>query len=117
MPDIAALAGSPLYDLIFTGEDSPNGGTSAAAPVWAALLVRLASAGWKPGFLTPLLYGPGPSGAPLGASDCVDVTAGDNTSQSPGKGYKAGPGFDAVSGWGVPIGVGLLTALAGRAQG
>jgi kumamolisin len=111
VPDIAALAGSPFYDLIFTGQDSPNGGTSAAAPVWAALLVRLASAGWKPGFLTPLLYGP--AGRPLGASDCVDITAGDNTSPSPGKGYEAGPGFDAVSGWGVPNGTALLASLAG----
>lgn len=113
VPDIAALAGSPLYDLIFIGQDSPNGGTSAAAPVWAALLARLASAGWKPAFLTPLLYGSGPSGGPLGASACVDVIAGNNTAPDPGKGYKAGPGFDAVSGWGVPNGAALLAALTG----
>jgi kumamolisin len=111
VPDIAALAGPPLYDFIFTGKDWANGGTSAATPLWAALLARLASGGWKPGFFTPLLYKPGSSGQPLGASACVDVTSGDNTSPSPGKGYGAGPGFDAVSGWGVPNGTALLAAL------
>lgn len=114
VPDVAALAGPPLYDLIFLGSDSANGGTSAATPVWAALLARLASAGWKQGFLTPLLYQPGPSGAPLGATGCVDVTSGDNASPSPGRGYEAGPGFDAVSGWGVPDGIALSDALAAR---
>ena len=112
VPDIAALAGPPLYDFIFTGKDSANGGTSAATPLWAALLARLASDGWKPGFFTPLLYMPGSSGHPLGASACVDVISGDNTSPSPGKGYQASPGFDAVSGWGVPNGTALLAALA-----
>jgi kumamolisin len=34
IPDIAALAGPPLYDLIFMGQDAPNGGTSAATPTW-----------------------------------------------------------------------------------
>ena len=115
VPDVAAIAGPPLYDLIFTGQESANGGTSAATPVWAALLARLASAGWKPGFLTPRLYqpGPGPSGQPLGAFACVDVTSGDNTSPAPGRGYRAGPGFDAVSGWGAPNGTALLAALTG----
>jgi kumamolisin len=49
----------------------------------------------------------------VGAVGCVDVTNGDNTSSTLGLGYKAGPGFDAVSGWGVPDGVALLAALTG----
>jgi kumamolisin len=111
VPDIAALAGPPLYGFIFTGKDSANGGTSGATPLWAALLARLASGGWRPGFFTPLLYTPRSSGQPLGASACVDVISGDNTSPSPGKGYEAGPGFDAASGWGVPNGAALLAAI------
>jgi len=112
IPDVAALAGPPLYDLIFLGRDSANGGTSAATPVWAALLARLASAGWKPGFLTPLLYQP--ASEPLGATALVDVTSGNNSSPTPGRGYEAGPGFDAVSGWGVPNGAALAAALGAR---
>jgi kumamolisin len=114
VPDIAALAGPPLYDLIFTGQDQPNGGTSAATPLWASLIALLASASpqtWKAQFLSPLLYADGPRGKTVGAAGCTDVTSGDNTSSTLGKGYSAGPGFDAVSGWGVPDGVALLAAL------
>jgi kumamolisin len=119
VPDIAALAGPPLYDLIFMGADQPNGGTSAATPTWAALIALMAGAGeraWKPSFLAPLLYQTGAAGKPIGAIGCVDVTSGDNTSSTLGKGYQAGPGFDAVSGWGVPNGAALLAALGGLTQ-
>ena len=116
IPDIAALAGPPFYDLIFMGKDQPNGGTSAATPLWAALIALLAGsaqAPWKPRFLAPLLYGPGNGGMTVGAAGCTDVTSGDNTSSTLGKGYSAGPGFDAVSGWGVPDGAALLRTLSG----
>ncbi len=115
IPDIAALAGPPFYDVIFMGKDSPNGGTSASTPTWASLIALMASAAgqpWKPQFLAPLLYADGPGGKPVGELGCTDVTSGNNTSSTLGKGYAAGPGFDAVSGWGVPNGVGLLQALS-----
>ena len=119
IPDIAALAGPPFYDLIFMGQDAPNGGTSAATPTWAALIALMAGnveRPWKPGFLAPMLYASAATGGrPVGAVGCVDVTSGDNTSSTLGRGYKAGPGFDAVSGWGVPDGVALLAALTGGA--
>ena len=102
-----------FLDLIVAGRDSPTGGTSAATPAWAALLALIVSGGCKPAFLSPLLYGKTSGGEPLGATVCVDVTSGDNTSPDPGKGYKAGPGFDAVSGWGVPTGTALAAALSG----
>jgi kumamolisin len=114
VPDIAALAGPPLYDLVFMGQDQPNGGTSAATPTWASLIALLAAApsgAWKPSFLAPLLYQNGADGRSVGAEGCIDVTSGDNTSSTLGKGYAAGPGFDAVSGWGVPDGGALLSAL------
>jgi kumamolisin len=58
-------------------------------------------------FLAPLLYQGG-----AGAEGCTDITSGDNTSKpNPGIGYQAGNGFDAVSGWGVPNGMKLLTLL------
>jgi kumamolisin len=116
IPDVAALAGPPFYDLIFDGKDQPNGGTSAATPLWAALIALLAGSTetpWNPQFLAPLLYaaGSGSGGATVGASGCTDVTSGNNTASTLGKGYDAGPGFDAVSGWGVPDGTALLRAL------
>jgi kumamolisin len=41
VPDVSALSGPPMYDLIMLGQDSPNGGTSASTPLWAALLARI----------------------------------------------------------------------------
>jgi len=116
MPDVSALAGAPLYDLIFVGHDAPNGGTSASAPLWAALIARINAqlpAAKQQRFLTPLLYQNGVNGQPIGKACSRDVTSGNNTSRpSPGKGYAAGKGFDAATGWGVPDGVKLLNALA-----
>ncbi len=115
-PDIAALSGPPYYDLIFVGKDAPNGGTSASAPLWAALIARINAglpAAKQQRFLTPLLYQNGGNGQPVGKNSTRDITVGNNASKpDPGKGYKAGPGFDAVTGWGVPDGVKLLNSLA-----
>jgi kumamolisin len=111
IPDIAALAGPPFYQLVLLGKAAPNGGTSASAPLWAALIARSAAAASPqraPVFLAPLLYGAGPDGHPLGTSVCRDITSGENTSTPPGWGFSAGPGFDAVSGWGVPDGPPLV---------
>jgi len=115
VPDVAALAGAPGYDLILLGNDSPNGGTSASAPLWAALIARinaLLPAAKRQRFLTPLLYQTGANGKTLGQTACHDVTLGHNASSpNPGAGYKAGKGFDAVGGWGTPIGTALLAGL------
>jgi kumamolisin len=115
IPDVTALAGPPLYDLIFMGRDFPNGGTSASTPLWAALIARInagLSANLQQRFLTPLLYANGANGQPRGKTGCVDITVGQNASHpEPGVGYQAQPGFDAVSGWGAPNGTALLKAL------
>jgi kumamolisin len=116
IPDIAAVAGDPFYDLIFQNHDAPAGGTSASTPVWAALLARVHAAlpaGTQPQFLTPQLYRKAADGKAMGARVCTDITTGNNTSSpNPGRGYEAANGYDAVSGWGVPIGTALLQALA-----
>src|SRR5262249_54324772 len=115
VPDVAALAGQPLYDLTLLDRPSPNGGTSASAPLWASLIARvnaLLPAAKRQHFLPPLLYQKSAGGKPIGQVACRDVTSGDNASHPhPGKGYAAGPGFDAVTGWGVPDGKALLAAL------
>jgi kumamolisin len=115
VPDVAALAGPPLYDLIFLGKDAPNGGTSASAPLWAAMLARI-NAQLPPAkqqrFLTPLLYQQGAGGKTVGQLGTRDITVGQNASHpQPGVGYSAMLGYDAVTGWGVPVGKNLLAAL------
>jgi kumamolisin len=114
LPDIAALAGPPFYDLVFLGKDAPNGGTSASAPLWASLIARL-NAAWPPAkrqrFITPLLYQAASNGQTKGLSGCTDVSSGQNASHPPKVGYVAGKGYDAVSGWGVPNGAKLLSVL------
>jgi hypothetical protein len=43
----------------------------------------------------------------------TDIVSGNNASfPNPGKGYSAGPGFDAVTGWGIPNGQELLAQVA-----
>jgi kumamolisin len=109
VPDVAVLAGPPGYSLLFDGQATLNGGTSAAAPVWSALIARIAAAHTQanpPSFLTPLLYREG-----RGSRAFADITRGNNASPQPGFGYEATQGFDAVSGWGVPNGRELLASL------
>jgi kumamolisin len=115
VPDIAALAGPPGYDLVTDGKREPSGGTSAATPLWASLIARMLALG-KPTqgqtFLAPLLYGDSTGGQAVGEAGCTDITKGNNASEpDPGKGYEAAKGFDAVSGWGVPDGQKLLASL------
>jgi kumamolisin len=116
VPDVSALAGDPFYELVFMGKPQLNGGTSASAPLWAALIARINAAlppAKQQRFLTPLLYQNGHRGVPVGKHSTRDITSGHNSSNPhPGRGYRAKPGFDAATGWGVPDGVKLLNALA-----
>jgi kumamolisin len=110
VPDVAALAGTPGYSLVLLGNPALGGGTSASAPVWTSLLARINAAlpaARQQRFIPPLLYQDD-----VGTQGFTDIVSGDNASQpKPGKGYSAGPGFDAVSGWGVPNGTRLLSVL------
>jgi kumamolisin len=117
IPDLAANAdwtASP-YLLYVDGQPQPNGGTSAASPLVASLLARINAArpaGKRVGYVTPVLYQSLPkSQLTVGAAACTDVVSGDNITDKIG-GFRAGPGFDAVSGWGTPNGVKLEQALA-----
>jgi kumamolisin len=99
VPDVAAVADPQTgYRVRVDGIDAVIGGTSAVAPLWAALVTRLAQAAQRRlGLVQPLLYG-----IPRGFRD---ITAGSNGA------FTAGPGWDACTGLGVPDGAGLLTAL------
>ena len=115
VPDVAADASANTgYFTVVDGKPGISGGTSASAPLWAALVARINAKlpdGKRVGYLTPLLYKPAPAGGgTVGSQGCNDITAGDNITAHVG-GYKAGPGYDAVTGWGTPIGTQLLTLL------
>jgi kumamolisin len=116
VPDVAANAAtSPGYAWVNAGVAKANGGTSAAAPLWAAFIARLSAArgpGRRVGFLTPLLYQAtaNTGGAPLGQVACNDVVSGNNNTAAAG-GYAAGVGYDAVTGWGSPDGARFLQSL------
>ncbi|HEV2479342.1 MAG TPA: S53 family peptidase [Puia sp.] len=112
VPDVAADASANTgYWTVVDGQGGASGGTSAAAPLWASLIARLnASLGVPVGFLSPLLYQAGANGQSLGQTGCRDITSGNNDTASIG-GYSAGPGYDAVTGWGVPVGTALESGL------
>jgi kumamolisin len=117
IPDLAANAdwnASP-YLLCVDGKAQPNGGTSAATPLVAGLLTLINASratAQRVGYLTPVLYQKIPSAnGTVGAAGCTDVQSGDNNTASIG-GFSAGPGYDAVSGWGAPNGRNLLQALS-----
>lgn len=99
VPDVAGNA-DPMtgYSVDVDGETLSIGGTSAVAPLYAALVARLNQSLGRPlGFLNPTLYS-----APVVASAYHDVTQGNNGS------YTAGKGWDACTGWGSIIGSHLL---------
>jgi kumamolisin len=103
VPDVAANADPQTgYQVRVDGQDLVFGGTSAVAPLWAALVARLTQSLGRPlGLVQPSIYSG--SGAP--PPGFRDVTSGNNGA------FSAGPGWDACTGLGVPVGTDLLTAL------
>jgi kumamolisin len=97
------------YDIYFAGKAQVVGGTSAVAPLWAALLARInQKLGTPVGYFNPLLY------SKLSKSGGLrDITSGNNDTSGHVGGYSAGKGWDAASGWGSPVGSALLTAFGG----
>ncbi len=99
VPDVAADA-SPAsgYDVLIDGSPTVVGGTSAVAPLWAALIARINAAKGTPvGFVNPKLYrAPGA---------LHDITQGNNGA------YAASQGWDACTGLGSPDGQKIAAAL------
>jgi kumamolisin len=104
VPDIAMSATN--YFTRVQGREEPSGGTSAVAPLMAALVALLNQAKKKNvGFLNPFLY------ANVGKGITKDVTSGTNAITKTVKGYKAGKGWNACAGLGVPDGQKILDNL------
>ena len=104
VPDVAGNADPDTgYRIrLNDAELRPLGGTSAVAPLWAALVARLNQhLRTRVGFLNPLLY---ESIAPAGFNSVVKGTNGR---------YRARQRWDACTGHGTPDGEALFAALAG----
>ncbi len=102
VPDVAGDADPRTgYQVRVDGHDLVFGGTSAVAPLWAALVARAnESLGRRVGFLQSTLYA-------SGGKSFRDVVSGNNGS------YSAGAGWDACTGWGSPRGQALVDELGG----
>ncbi len=104
VPDVSGDADpNSGYQVRVDGQSLVIGGTSAVAPLWSGLIALLNQKLGKPvGFLQPSLYG-----LPSSAQAFRDITQGNNGS------FSAGPGWDACTGLGSPVGKNLLAALGG----
>jgi subtilase family serine protease len=112
LPDVAMVADN-VFIYADDGEQESTGGTSCAAPLWAAftaLANQQAVAAGKPtvGFLNPALYNIGTNSGYKACFD--DVTIGCNTNDNSTE-YLAVPGYDLCTGWGSPSGESLIIAL------
>jgi kumamolisin len=111
VPDVAGNADPATgYQVLVDGKQMVVGGTSAVAPLWAALICRMAQAtGTSFGLVQEALY----TGIQPGQDvpGFQDITSGNNGS------YSAGPGWDACTGLGSPDGTALLARLNAGAAG
>ena len=116
IPDVALTAFN--ISAVFTenamSTNTGVGGTSCAAPLWAAftaLINQQAASRGKPpvGFLNPAIYAVG-KGANY-TTDFHDITTGNNFSPSSPTNFPAATGYDLCTGWGTPSGINLINAL------
>ncbi len=121
VPDVAADANPHTGFPVVTANAgrvyaSGHGGTSASAPLWAGI-IALADQYAKRhlGFVDPAIYQI--ARGPHYHQAFHDITAGPaNTAEFPDgtiTGYRAGPGWDPVTGWGSPN-AGVLVPLLAR---
>jgi kumamolisin len=106
VPDVSLLAAPETGAFVrVNGQDMQIGGTSLAAPVWAgfcALMNDARTRANKPAlpFLNPLIY-------PLAGSSCFRDVAGGASSGA----FTTDPGYDLVTGLGVPDVKNLINRL------
>ncbi len=119
LPDVSADA-NPDTGMAFYigGQWSLTGGTSAATPLWAALIaIADQMAGHSLGFINPGLYKLGLS--PNAQRDFRDITNGSNAVNNSSvhiQGFQAAHGWDGVTGWGAPLASHLLPDLIAALQ-
>jgi kumamolisin len=100
VPDVAAAADQNTgYHIVLAGRDRQIGGTSAAAPLWAAVTALIdqdfQKRGLKPvGFANPALYWMAQNGSKLSGPPFHQITEGNNLA------YPAAPGWNYCTGLG-----------------
>jgi uncharacterized repeat protein (TIGR01451 family) len=113
VPDVSLTADN-IYVIFENGNAGYFGGTSCAAPLWAAYTALInqqdmALNGTTVGFLNPALYAIGNSS---NYTNCFhDITTGNNTNLVVGNRYFAVSGYDLCTGLGTPNGQNLINAL------
>ncbi len=119
VPDVSASAQpSDGYRIFVAGAWHTFGGTSAAAPTWAAFVALADSTstcvGHRTGFLNPALY----QVSAAWPADFHDVTAGNNDAVGTNGGkYAAGTGYDMATGLGTPVAASLAGDLCPDGSG
>jgi kumamolisin len=105
VPDVAGDADPNTgYNILVDGESTVIGGTSAVAPLWAALVALINEDTGKPiGYLNPLIYNQA-----VENSGFHDITEGNNGA------FSAADGWDPCTGLGSPDGAKLMGALTGK---
>jgi kumamolisin len=103
VPDVSGDADPDTgYNVRVDGTDSVIGGTSAVAPLWAALIARINAINGKPaGFVNPVLY--------ANVKALRDITQGNNGD------FSATVGWDACTGLGSPNGALISAVIASNA--
>jgi kumamolisin len=101
VPDVSGDADPETgYQVRVDGQDAVIGGTSAVAPLWAGLIaLSNHQNGTSAGFIQPKIY------AAKAASAFHDIVSGNNGA------FTAGPGWDACTGLGSPIGSQIIALL------
>ncbi len=105
VPDVSGDADPQTgYQVRVDGQTMVIGGTSAVAPLWAGLIaLSNQQNGTSAGFIQPQIY------AAKAASAFNDIVSGNNGA------FSAGPGWDACTGLGSPIGSALISLLGAAA--
>ena len=100
VPDVAADADPATgFHIVFGGQEGQAGGTSAAAPLWAATVALIDQDLVRKGlrqvrFANPAIYWMGANASRLPANPFHDVKVGNNLA------FDATPGWDFTTGWG-----------------
>ena len=105
VPDVCGDADPATgYQVRVDGQTMVIGGTSAVAPLWAGLLaLNNQLNGKSAGFIQPQIY------AARAATAFNDIVSGNNGA------FSAGPGWDACTGLGSPVGSKLIALLGASA--
>ena len=115
IPDVSLESDMSVgYDIYEAGGWGTWGGTSCAAPIWAAFTAlvnqeRATNGMGTLGFANPAIYSIGRSSRY--GSDFHDIADGSTNGN-----YPAVTGFDDATGWGTPIGQGLFEDLTSKSS-